>query len=109
MEGEFGTTPVGVLVRRERAGSIRWFSAIRPLAARNRHPESCSGDVQYGVIGEGNGNASGQRRLGTAGCASLHYRIPRIKVPEDAFDDIGIFDKRDDAHGGAAASSLNYY
>ena len=34
------------------------------------------------------------------------YRVPYLEVREDAFDDIGIIDECNDAHGGAAVGAL---
>ncbi len=61
---------------------------------------------RYGVIAEGNGLAFGPGRIGTDAVKCLGRWVPQDQVPEDAFDDIGVVDERDDAHGGAAANAF---
>ena len=57
---------------------------------------------RYGVIAEGNGLTFGPGRIGTDAVTCLGRWVPQVQVPEDVFDDIGVVDERDDAHGGAA-------
>ncbi len=58
------------------------------------------------MIGLGQGLALWQWWVGTGGCEGVGRRIPDVQVFEDSFDDIGIFDERDDAHVAAAAGTL---
>ena len=52
---------------------------------------------RYGVTAEGNGLAFGPGRIGTDAVKYLGRRVPQVQVPEDAFDDIGVVDEREES------------
>lgn len=58
------------------------------------------------MIGEGNGLAFRQGRVGAGAVKFLGQCVPQVQVPEDPLDDIGVVDERDDAHRGAAAGTI---
>ncbi len=65
-----------------------------------------SGDIRYGVIGERNGLALRQGRIGTGRCEGVGLRVPLVEMPKYAFDHIDIVDECDDAHVAAAVDTL---
>ena len=79
---------------------------MRPSPGRTGSPDIGSGDIRYRVVGEGHGLAVGPGRIGAGGQAGLGLRVPHAQVPEDAFNNTGIVDECDDAHGAAAAGAL---
>ncbi len=54
----------------------------------------------------GSGLAVWPRRVGSYWIKRVRYRIPQLEVLEDAFDDVGIINECNDAHGGTAVGAL---